>query len=173
MKKIAVLLVVFSTLFAANASAQFQGTFGMGAHANFGVEQHNFGVGLHIHYYMTNSVRLVPSATFFLPPSAISFLPDNEELENNRAWKAELDIHVVAPLSFSTVVYPIIGASYTNLRLNDTPAENGTQHRFGGNFGVGIQHDIVYRLRVNFEIKYHMIPDRSQVGLMVGIGFWI
>ena len=165
MKKIIVLLVIFSTLFAANASAQFQGTFGMGAHSTFGVEQHNIGVGLHIHYYATNSLRLVPSATFFLPPSGRLFSPENEVI----SWKAEFDIHVVAPLSFSTVVYPIVGASYTN----DMSAENGAQHRFGGNFGVGIQHDIVYRLRLNFEVKYHMLPIRSQVGLMVGIGFWI
>ena len=166
MKKIIVLLVVFSTLFTVNVSAQFQGTFGMGTHIAFGAEHHNLGAGFHIHYYATNNLRLVPSATFFLQQNDV------------KMWKAEFDFHVVAPLTFSTVVYPIAGLSYTNRRYEavlsiDVPSERRTNHLLGGNFGVGFQHDIVYRLRVNFEIKYHLIPHRSQVGFMAGIGFWI
>jgi len=165
MKKITVLLVVFSTLFAFNASAQFQGTFGMGAHVALGADHHNLGAGLHIHYYATNNLRLVPSATFFIPQNDVQM------------WKAEFDFHVVAPLTFSTVVYPIAGVSFTNRRFEAPPQEEDvpswTNHHFGGNFGVGLQHDLMYRLRVNFEIKYHLIRDRSQVGIMAGIGFWI
>jgi hypothetical protein len=166
MRKIIVLSVVFTTLFAGNAAAQFQGTFGMGTHVAFGFDRHNVGGGFHIHYYATNNLRIAPSATFFLPQNDIT------------SWKAELDVHVVAPLTFSTVVYPIAGVSYTNRRWNasaieDAPSGSWTRHRMGGNFGIGLQHDIIYRVRVNFELKYHLIPDYSQVGFMVGIGFWI
>jgi len=164
MKKIIGLLIIFSTLFGANASAQFQGTFGMGAHTAFGAEHHNLGAGLHIHYYATNNLRLAPSATFFLPQNDV------------RMWKAEFDLHVVAPIAFSTVVYPIAGVSFTNRRFEAPPTSelsNWTNQQFGGNFGIGLQHDLMYRLRVNFEVKYHMIRDRSQVGFMAGIGFWI
>ena len=163
MKKNLLILVVFTTLFAFNASAQFQGTFGMGAHTSFDTQHHSLGAGLHIHYYVTNNLRLAPSATFFLPQNDV------------RMWRAEFDFHVVAPLTFSTVVYPIAGVSYTNCKFNAAtlPEDNWSEHHFGGNFGVGVQHDIRYRLRVNFEIKYHLIPSHSQVGVMVGIGFWI
>ena len=164
MKKLLLLLTAFSTLSLTNVSAQFQGTFGMGAHTTFGIEHHNLGAGLHIHYYATNNIKLVPSATFFLPQNNISM------------WKAEFDIHVVAPISFSSMVYPIAGVSFTNRRFEapstvDTP--NWTSQQLGGNFGVGFQHDIMYRLRWTLEVKYHIVRDRSQVGIMAGIGFWI
>ena len=165
MKKIIIIAAFFSVLSITKASAQFQGTFGMGAHTVFGTETNSVGAGLHIHYYWTNNLRMAPSATFFIPQNDV------------RMWKAEFDLHVVAPLTFSTVVYPIVGVSFTNRRSEASPQEEDvpswTNHHFGGNFGVGIQHDIMYRLRVNFEIKHHMIRDRSQVGIMVGIGFWI
>lgn len=164
MKKIIILSAIFSILFATNASAQFQGTFGMGAHTAFGTSINDWGAGLHIHYYATNNLRLVPSATFFFPRNDV------------RMWKAEFDFHAVTPLTHSTVVYPIAGVSFTNRRF-DPPAtaevESWTNHHLGGNFGVGFQHDIVYRLRVNVEVKYHIVRNRSQVGLMAGIGFWI
>ena len=164
MNKTIILFAIFTTLFIGNASAQFRGTFGMGAHTAVGFDRHNLGGGFHIHYYWTDNLRMAPSATFFLPQNDI------------RTWKAEFDMHVVAPLTFSTVAYPIVGVSYTNRRFTPPTAENNgswTRHRIGGNFGVGVQHDIIYRVRVNFELKYHLIRDYSQVGFMVGIGFFI
>ena len=164
MKKKIALLLLFSTLFVLNATAQFQGTFGMGAHTTFGAEHHNLGAGLHIHYYVTNNLRLAPSATFFLPQNDVSM------------WKAEFDLHVVAPITPSTVAYPITGISFTNRRFDSsaTPEiEDRVNHHIGGNFGVGLQHDIRYRFRVNVEVKYHFVRNRSQVGFMAGIGFWI
>lgn len=93
-------------------------------------------------------------------------------------WMAETDAHYILPVSFSASLYPIAGIHYSNwgydaVKAGNALAESWTRHLLGANLGLGFQHDISYRVRANFELKYQFIRDFSQVFFMAGFGFWL
>jgi hypothetical protein len=166
MKKVIFLLTLFSLLSLAKASAQFEGTFGMGVHAAYGAEINSLGAGVHIHYYRTNNVRFVPAMTFFHPRNGVN------------KWTAEADAHYILPVSPTILFYPIAGLSFLHQnfdasRLKNSDESNWTKNRLGANLGLGLQHDFRFRLRWNFDVKYNFAGDYSQMVFMAGIGFWI
>lgn len=162
MKKYIILFVVFTTIFVTQAFAQFEGTVGLGIHAGYGSHINSLSGGVHIHYYRTNRLRFAPAFTYNLPR------------KGNSMWIVDADAHYIIPVSVSASLYPIAGASYSNWKYTTsaTTAENWTKHRIGANLGVGVQHDIAYRVRANFELKYQFMKDFSQIFFMGGIGFW-
>jgi len=166
MKKVFLLLVFCSLCSLTRLSAQFEGTFGMGVHAGYGATINSPGAGVHMHYYRTNNLRLAPAFTYYL------------ERRGESMWMAETDAHYMLPVSFSASLYPIAGIHYSNwgydaVKAGDALAGNRTSHRLGANLGIGFQHDIGYRVRANFELKYQFIRDFSQVVFMAGFGFWL
>ena len=165
MKKSLLLLILFSLLSLSRLSAQFEGTFGVGVHAGYGTEINSPGVGAHIHYYQTNNLRFAPSFTRYL------------ERKGQEMWIVDADAHYMLPLSFSASLYPIAGVHYSRWSYDTAEtgailAESWTKHRLGANLGLGFQHDISYRVRANFELKYQFINDYSQLHFMAGFGFW-
>lgn len=163
MKQIFILLPFLCLLFVPKAQAQFEGTVGFGVHAGYGAEINSLGAGVHIHYYRTNNIRFAPSFTTFL------------ERKGNGMWMADADVHYMFPVSYSASLYPIAGLHYSQWKY--TPPKNSednswTRHRPGANLGLGFQHDIAYRIRANFELKYQFIPNYSQMLITAGIGFW-
>lgn len=160
MKKLLFILPVFLTLFAPKVAAQFEGTFGMGIHAGYGAEIASVGAGAHMHYYRTNNLRFAPAFTYYL------------ERKGHGLWTIDSDIHYVIPATVSASLYPIAGVHYSNWKYNNNN-ESWNKHRIGGNLGIGLQHDISYRVRANFELKYQFIKDFSQVLFTAGIGFWL
>ncbi|HBB02109.1 MAG TPA: hypothetical protein DCZ19_13710 [Porphyromonadaceae bacterium] len=166
MKKAFLISVFLGLLSLLKVSAQFEGTVGMGVHAGYGAEINSPGVGLHLHYYRTNNLRLAPSFTYFL------------ERKGTSMWMAEADAHYILPLSLTASLYPIAGIHYSNWKYRtagtgETVATEWRKHRPGVNLGLGFQHDISYRVRANFELKYQFIKDYSQVVFMAGFGFWL
>ncbi len=166
MKRILLLSVIFGLLSLSKAWPQFEGTVGMGVHAGYGSEINSPGVGLHLHYYHTNNVRFVPSFTLFSGHKGMEM------------WMAEADAHYIIPLSVTASLYPIGGIHYSNWKYSATEVgelvmEEWTRHRPSINLGFGFQHDIRYRLRANFELKYQFIKDYSQVFFSAGLGFWL
>lgn len=166
MKRILLLSVIFGLLSLSKAWSQFEGTVGMGIHAGYGSEINRPGAGIHLHYYHTNNLRFAPSFTLFAK---------NKGLE---MWMAEADAHYIIPLSVTASLYPIGGLHYSNWNYAVAQSvgsvrEEWTKHRPGINLGFGYQHDIRYRLRANFEMKYQFIKDYSQLFLSAGIGFWL
>lgn len=166
MKKLLITFSIITIFSVTQAFAQFEGTKGMGANAGYGAQINSLGVGAHVHYYHSNNLRFAPSFTYYLPR------------KGNSMWIIDADAHYVIPVSVSASLYPIAGLTYSNWRYDASAANNAfgddwRKHRVGANLGLGIQHDISYRLRANFELKYQFIKDFSQVSFMAGIGFWI
>lgn len=166
MKKTVVLLTIFITFSIPKILAQFEGTMGIGFQAGYAREINSLGGGMHIHYYRTNNIRFAPSFTYFI------------ERKGENMWMIDADAHYIAPISITASLYPIAGIHYSKWSfdsINDS-ATNATQsrvkHRPGVNLGLGFQHDIGYRVRANFELKYQFLKDYSQVVFMAGFGFW-
>lgn len=159
MKKV-ILLIALSIITLPKLFAQFEGTFGIGAHAGYATEINSLGVGAHLHYYRTNNIRFAPSFTYFI------------ENKGTGMWMADADAHYVLPVSITASIYPLAGLHFSSWKF-EVP-ENGkeTVNRLGANLGLGFQHDISYRVRANFELKYQFIKDYSQVAFMAGFGFW-
>ena len=166
MKKTVVLLALFLTFSIPKILAQFEGTMGIGFQAGYATETNSLGAGMHIHYYRTNNLRIAPSFTYFI------------ERKGENMWMIDADAHYIVPVSVTASLYPIIGIHYSKWNfdadatrlVNDL--ESQTKHRPGANIGLGFQHDISYRVRANFELKYQFIKDYSQVVFMAGFGFW-
>jgi hypothetical protein len=163
MKRAFILGFFFLLLFVPKMQAQFEGTFGVGFHAGYGAEINSLGGGLHAHYYYTNNIRFAPSFTCFY------------ERKDKSMWMADADTHYVFPVSLAASLYPITGIHYSQWKYNASTrasTDNWTKHRLGINLGLGVQHDIAYKVRTNFELKYQFMPDYSQVVFTAGIGFW-
>lgn len=161
MKKTLQILALFLLISIPNLFAQFEGTYGIGTHIGYGTEINRPGIGGHLHYYRTNNLRIAPSFTYF---------PD---IKDKSMWMIDADTHYILQVSLTASLYPIGGIHYSNWLFNkDIIESQKSQHRLGANLGVGFQHDIAYRVRANFELKYQFIRDYSQVLLTAGFGFW-
>ena len=79
----------------------------------------------------------------------------------------DADAHYIMPVSVSASLYPIGGLHYSQWTFDDL-----SDWRLGINLGLGVQHDIGYRIRANYELKYQFIRDYSQIVFMAGFGFW-
>ncbi len=166
MKKLIYLSVIFLTLSATKSYAQYEGTFGLGAHAGYGSSIKSAGAGVNLHYYYTNNIRFAPSFTYFLPRKGVNM------------WEADADAHYVVPVSWLFSFYPIVGLHYSNWKfdaskVSDIGAQDWTKHRIGANLGLGLQYDFGYKTRISLEYKYQFIKDFSQSSIMAGIGFWM
>lgn len=165
MKKLPLLLFLFLWLPLSRLSAQFEGTFGIGVHTAYGAAVNSVGAGAHLHYYPTNNWRLAPSFTRYL------------EHKGEGMWMVETDLHYLLPLNYSASLYPIAGIHYSNWSHDaggegELPAGVRKRDRLGASLGIGLQHDISYRVRMNYELKHQFINDYDQLSLMVGFGFW-
>ncbi|MBF6597385.1 MAG: outer membrane beta-barrel protein [Fermentimonas sp.] len=166
MNKTVVLLIIFLTFSIPKIIAQFEGTMGIGFQTGYATEINSLGAGMHIHYYRTNNIRIAPSFTYFI------------ERKGENMWMIDADAHYIIPVSFTASLYPIAGIHYSKWNfdsINDSAAsvsEYKVKHRPGANLGLGFQHDIGYRVRANFELKYQFLKDYSQVVFMAGFGFW-
>ena len=166
MKKSVILIVLFLLLSLSKLVAQFEGTIGVGTQAGYATEINSLGAGIHIHYYRTNNLRIAPSFTYFF------------ERKGENMWMIDADAHYVIPVSITASLYPIAGIHYSNWNFDAdserivNELEPRVKHRPGVNLGLGFQHDIGYRVRANFELKYQFLKDYSQVMFMAGFGFW-
>lgn len=165
MKRLVLVLVIFTTLSATTALAQFEGTVGSGLHAGYGAGINSLGGGAHIHYYYTNEVRFAPSFTYFI------------ERKGTGMWMVDADAHYILPVSVSASLYPLAGLHYSRWTFDsrvdgETLQPARADNRVGINMGLGAQHDISYRVRATYELKYQFIRDHSQIVFMAGFGFW-
>ncbi|MGI6573499.1 MAG: outer membrane beta-barrel protein [Fermentimonas sp.] len=159
------LSALFGLLSLSNGFAQFEGTFGVGVQAGYGSNIKSVGGGMHLHYYHTNELRFAPSFTRFI------------ERKDTDMWMVETDAHYILPVSVALSLYPIAGLSYSQWSYNETMVDQELiparkERRLGANLGLGWQHDIAYRIRANYELKYQFIRDHSQLLFTAGFGFW-
>ena len=155
-------LLLFST---AKSLAQYNGTFGMGAHLNYATEIARPGIGLDIHYYLTNNFRIAPSLTYYM------------SVKNKSMWNIDGDVHYVVPIGTQFSFYPLLGLHFSEWKnmkeLSEPSDKNIYNKRLGLNAGLGFQYDLSYKTRATFEVKYQSIKDYSQVAFMLGVGFWL
>lgn len=167
MKKSVILIAIFLFLVLPKTFAQFEGTLGSGVHAGYATEINSLGTGFHLHYYRTNNIRIVPSFTYFLKHKGVNM------------WTIDADANYIIPVSIIASFYPIAGIHYSNWKIdqNNNGLINEIQpkekHRPGLNFGIGFQNDLSFRVRANFELKYQLLKDYSQISFMAGFGFWL
>lgn len=160
-----ILITLGMAIITLNAFAQFEGTFGMGGHAKYNAIENDVGAGIHLHYYASNNLRVAPAFTYYYPQ------------KKHQHWEAEANLHYIVPVSVTASLYPLAGVSYA---LRELPKEGNIEgehlthqsKQWGANIGVGIQHDIRYRVRANFELSYQFVKDFSHIAFMAGIGFW-
>ena len=164
MKRGKLLWVLLFTLSVFTASAQFEGTLGIGMHAGYGSKINAPGAGVHLHYYATNELRVAPSYTYFLP------------IDQQYMWMIDTDLHYILPLSYAVSLYPVAGAHYSRWELphdqENQPEGDEKKNRLGTNLGAGFQYDIKFRVRANLECKYQFIPGYSQWFIAIGVGYW-
>lgn len=164
MKKNILLVVTFLLITTANSFAQYNGTFGMGAHVSYASEIQRPGVGIDIHYYLTNNFRVAPSLTYYM------------ELKDKSMWNIDGDIHYVVPVGTEFSFYPLFGLHYSEWKNKQAPIEFTDKDiynkRLGLNAGLGFQYDFRYKARTSLEIKYQSMKDYAQVAFMLGIGLW-
>lgn len=165
MKRFFLLFPLVGFLSLSNSFAQFEGTVGMGFHAGYGAGINSLGGGAHIHYYYTNEIRFAPSFTYFI------------KRKDTGMWMVDADAHYVLPVSVAASLYPIVGINYSQWTFDAATIGKSLvpariDHRLGINMGLGWQHDIGYRVRANYELKYQFIRDHSQVLFSAGFGFW-
>ncbi len=165
LRKNTIIVIAILLLSVSKLSAQYNGTFGMGAHLNYGSEIQRPGVGLDIHYYITNNIRIAPSLTYYMA------------IKDKSMWSIDGDFHYVVPVGPEFSFYPIAGLHYSEWKNRSEMAKIDNNDiynkRLGLNVGLGFQYDFRYKTRTSLEIKYQSIKDYSQVGIMLGIGFWI
>ncbi len=164
MRKSVLLIMVLFLISASKSFAQYNGTFGMGARLSYASEIQRPGIGLDIHYYLNNNVRLAPSLTYYM------------QVKNKSMWNIDADIHYIVPIGTEFSLYPLAGVHLSEWKnktqLIDINERNIYNKRLGLNAGMGFQYDFRYKARTSFEVKYQSIKDYSQVAFMVGVGFW-
>ena len=165
MRKILLSLLFILSLSSAKLMAQYEGTFGMGAHIDYASEIQRPGLGIDIQYYLTNNVRIAPSLTYYM------------QIKDKRMWSVDGDLHYVISASKLFSLYPIAGLHFSewkNMMMKTDDKVNKIYNtRLGLNTGLGLQYDFRYKTRMNFEVKYQSIKDYSQVAFSLGVGFWI
>ncbi len=165
MKKQFLLLLLLFFIVQQKSFAQYEGTFGMGAHLGYASEIQRPGIGLDLHYYVTNNFRIAPSFTYYM------------QIKNKRMWNINGDIHYVVPIGTVFSFYPLAGLHFSEWKNKSknitTDSGDVYNSRLGINVGLGFQYDFMYKSRTSLEIKYQSIKDYSQVAIMLGIGFWI
>ncbi len=159
------LSALFGFFSLSNGFAQFEGTIGVGMQAGYGSNINSVGGGAHLHYYHTNELRFAPAFTYFI------------ERKGTDMWMVDADAHYVLPVSVEISLYPIAGLNYSKWTIDEVtinqeliPAKR--ENKLGANLGLGLQHDIMYRIRANYELKYQFIIDHSQLLFTAGFGFW-
>lgn len=158
--KYTIIVAFFIALTTPKLYAQFERTIGFGTHIGYETETATLGIGGHLHYYHTNNLRFAPSYTYFF------------KKKDSHAWSIDADAHYIFPVSITASLYPIAGLHYSNWNLDPEVYKEEHRQRLGANLGLGFQHDIAYRVRASFELKYQLVKDYSQVYLTAGFGFW-
>ncbi len=166
MRKTALLLLILLfTLASTKLKAQYEGTFGMGAHIDYASEIQRPGIGIDLQYYITNNIRVAPSLTYYM------------QVKEKRMWNLEGDVHYMIPTSRMFSLYPVVGVAFSEwknmVKSVDSSGNDIYNNRLGLNAGLGMQYDFRYKTRLNFEVKYQSIKDYSQAAISLGIGFWI
>lgn len=175
MKKLLVLMS-FLALGMGSAYAQ-KGEKAVGVNLGYGTEISNLGIGAKFQYGITDAIRAEASFDYFLKKDFVSM------------WDVNVNVHYLFPLSDKFKVYPLVGLTYTNWKLDgfdisygfddeelsdyddEYSVESSNTGKFGVNLGAGAEYSITPKLAINFEVKYQLISDFNQAVFGVGVAY--
>lgn len=174
MKKLFVLMS-FIALGMGTAFAQ-KGEKSVGINFGYGTEINNLGIGAKFQYGITDAIRTEASFDYFLKKDFVSM------------WDINLNVHYLFPITDKFKIYPLVGLTYTNWKLDgfdisygfddkeqsewDEVSVGGSKTgKFGVNLGAGIEYPILDKLNINFEVKYQLISDFNQAVFAVGAAY--
>lgn len=176
MKKLFVLMS-FIALGMSSAFAQ-KGEKAVGVNLGYGTEISNLGIGAKFQYGITDAIRAEASFDYFLKKDFVSM------------WDVNLNAHYLFPVADKFKVYPLVGLTYTNWKLDgfdisygfdnaeldeeygdDFSADSSNTGKFGVNLGAGAEYSINSNLSINFEVKYQLISDFNQAVFGLGVAY--
>jgi len=175
MKKL-IVLVSFIALTMGTAFAQ-KGDKVVGVNLGYGTEISNLGIGAKFQYGITDAIRAEASFDYFLKKDFVSM------------WDINVNAHYLFPVADKFKVYPLVGLTYTNWKVDgfeisygfddeelgeygdETSVDNSSTGKFGVNLGAGAEYAINSKLSVSFEAKYQLISDFNQAVFGLGIAY--
>lgn len=175
MKKLFVLMS-FIALGMSSVFAQ-KGEKAVGVNLGYGTEISNLGIGAKFQYGITDAIRAEASFDYFLKKDLASM------------WDINVNAHYLFPIADKFKVYPLVGLTYTNWKLDgsdvdldfgdeetgeyedEVSTESSNTGKFGVNLGAGAEYAITDRLNVNFEVKYQLISDFNQAVFGIGVAY--
>lgn len=133
----------------------------IGLSLGYGTEIESLGIGAKFNYGLTDQIRLSPSFNYFFKKDNVS------------GWEINADAHYLFNVAPKFNVYPLLGLTLTNWKLdmgkvfgNDLST---SKTRFGLNIGAGVSYKIAYDLSVGAEFKYSAVSDLDQAVFNVNI----
>lgn len=154
-----------------------KGEKAVGVNLGYGTEISNLGIGAKFQYGITDAIRAEASFDYFLKKDFLSM------------WDVNVNVHYLFPIANKFKVYPLVGLTYTNWKMDGFDMSYGFDNeelgdygdevsvggantgKFGVNLGAGAEYSINSNLSVNFEIKYQLISDFNQAVLGVGVAY--
>lgn len=166
----------FIALGMGSAYAQ-KGEKAVGVNLGYGTEISNLGIGAKFQYGITDAIRAEASFDYFLKKDFVSM------------WDVNVNAHYLFPVADKFKVYPLVGLTYTNWKLDgfdisygddnedlgafndEYSVENSNTGKFGVNLGAGAEYSISPKLTASFEVKYQLISDFNQAVFNIGVAY--
>lgn len=146
-----VLIVMSLATFAQTGSTAIMPKIG------YQTEFERFLVGIEGRYFLTNNIRLAPSASVLFPK------------DHTLGFDVDINVHYVFPMEGGFAFYPLVGGAMLNNRWSDH-GEHVSWTDFGFNLGAGLQYDITDNGYLNFEFKYTIKEEKDPAYFMLGYG---
>lgn len=148
MKKL--FLFVIMSVMAITVSAQIRS---VDVRGNF---RERFGIGIGATVELSERIDVAPSFNHYF-------------IKDAHAWSIDGDFHYNLPLESDFVFYPILGLSF----YDQGGKELSNKSRLGISGGCGIRYEVVDRVSLFGEAKYHWLNKMDNVFLAVGVNFGI
>lgn len=138
--------------------------------ASYGSETERFGIGAGMTLGVIGDLELSPSFNYYF------------EKDHTTLFDVDADFHYNFRVAKSLILYPLVGATYYNLRFEYDKTKE-IQGKFGANVGGGIGIYLMKELLLKAEVKYQILdkPDedvnkllfdyKNQVKASVGLAY--
>lgn len=152
-----IFMAVVTLLSVFNANAE-QGDISAAAQFVYASKHSMAGLGAQVQFEPLTNFRIAPEFIYFF--------------ENNHrsALNANLNLHYVIRTSSSFSIYPLVGFSYGNYKVDSTLGDF-SDDRCGANVGAGAE----YRVQQNFyffsEERFQIMKDNNQSVTVLGLKY--
>ncbi|MDU1889989.1 MAG: outer membrane beta-barrel protein [Dysgonomonas sp.] len=113
--------------------------------------------GVEGRYFLTNNIRLAPSASVLFPK------------DHTTGLDIDVNVHYVFPMEGGFAFYPLAGGAMLNNRWSNS-GQSTSWTDFGFNVGGGLQYDVMDNGYLNFEFKYTFVEGKDPAYFMLGYG---